>query len=126
MGTVAVAPDTRTPEEVLAEIKRRVSTALLDAPPAEFCTSLKRGTEPPGPFPAVVAWLLALVAPSPPPPYVLALVVLLERIGDGTADDHDRARLAAWLPNGIHHARLVHDRDPAAGAELLAELGATP
>lgn len=57
------------------------------------------------------------------PPYVLRLVSLLERIGDGTADDSDRQRLAAWLPNGIFNARLVHRRDLAAGAVLLAELG---
>lgn len=60
------------------------------------------------------------------PPYVLRLVSLLERIGDGTADDSDRQRLRSWLPNGIFNARLVHRRDPAAGAELLAELGVVP
>ena len=60
------------------------------------------------------------------PPYVLKLVSLLERIGDGTADDSDRQRLRSWLPNGIFNARLVHRRDSTAGAALLAELGEVP
>ena len=60
------------------------------------------------------------------PPYALALVALLERIGAGMADNNDRQRVAAWLPNGVFNARLVHDRDPTAGAELLAELGVVP
>jgi len=47
---------------------------------------------------------------------------MLERIGDGTADDSDRLRLAAWLPSGIYHARLLG----VAGLDLLAELGAKP
>jgi len=108
-----------------------------DAPAAE--------TLPGGPFAAVCAWLFSLhlapehekntrtdrsetpeehPIPGPPcPPYVLRLVALLERIGDGTADDTDRQRLRSWLPNGIFNARLVHRRDPAACAVLLAELG---
>lgn len=122
----------QTPEAVLAGIMRRIGTPGATAgakatPPPMGTEERGRGvlaveTLSAGPFTDVVAWLLALDALRPAPPYVLALVSLLERIGDGTADDSDRQRLAAWLPNGIFNARLVHRRDPAAGAALLAEL----
>lgn len=134
IGTRAAADAKATPS--LKETGERGQ----DAPAVEML--------PAGPFTAVCAWLSSLhlapeherntrtdraetpeehPIPEPPcPPYVLRLVSLLERIGDGTADDSDRQRLAAWLPNGIFNARLVHWRDPAAGAALLAELGVVP
>jgi len=134
IGTRAAADAKATPS--LKETGERGQ----DAPAVEML--------PAGPFTAVVTWLSSLhltakhgqntgtdraetpeehPIPEPPcPPYVLRLVALLERIGDGTADDADRQRLRSWLPNGIYSARLVHRRDPAGGAAILAELGVVP
>jgi hypothetical protein len=64
VGAVAAAPDTRTPEEVLAEIKRRVSSAPADlpAPPALPAVRRANNGQPTAATAAVLACALVRCA----------------------------------------------------------------
>lgn len=63
-----------------------------------------------------------LLAPTAAPPYCLDLANCLERIGAGSGNAEDAARIAAWLPTASIGTRAVYVNDRDQGIPMLREL----